>query len=290
MARDLIDERTAILAARLVTPHRRTAPEVAARLRDDVLADVPVLDEVARAWTRLGTELPPTNVRVVSRLGWVEANLRGLRGALVPLSGKVTNETVTGAALSVQLGVLLGLLSTKVLGQYVLPLGGPGQAQLVVVGPNLVDLTERHGALASDVRRIILLHELTHRLQFDAVPWLGDHLRGLLERYLEASRLDVTALVEAIGRLPDVVRALREEHHVAPLLRLVLTDEQRVIVEEAQALMTLLEGHGNAAMYGAADGAVRDPDRVRDALERRRTAVRGKVLRAVAGHQMNRRE
>jgi coenzyme F420 biosynthesis associated uncharacterized protein len=251
---------------------------------------VAALDEAAREWTGLGADLPPTRVRVVSRVGWTEANLVGLRGALAPLSRQVSNPAVAGGMLSVQIGALLGVLSAKVLGQYILPLGGPGQAQLVLVGPNVVDLSERYGALAADVRKTILLHELTHRLQFDSVSWLGDHLRGILARYLAASRLDARALVEALGRIPDVLRDLREEHHVAPLLELVLTEQQRAIVEEAQALMTLLEGHGNATMFGAAGGYVRDPDTVRTALDRRRSDVIGRVLGAAAGLDMKRRQ
>jgi coenzyme F420 biosynthesis associated uncharacterized protein len=286
----LVDERLALTTARVMTPHRRTDAVIAARLRADVATDIPALDDAARRWTQLGADLPPTRIRVVSRVGWVEANLIGLRGALDPLAERVTSPAVTARLLSLQLGGLLGLLSTKVLGQYVLPLGGAGQAQLILVGPNVVDLSERYGALAADVRRTIILHELTHRLQFDGVPWLGDHLRGILVRYLESSRLDPGALIDAIGRVPDVIREARQEQKVAPLLRLVLTDAQREIVEEAQALMTLLEGHGNATMFAAGEELIADPEQVRRSLDRRRSDLTSKVLGAVAGMEMKRRQ
>lgn len=253
-------------------------------------ADLPAVDAAARAWTRLGEGLPATRVRVVSRSGWVEANLIGLRGALEPLAERLAGRAVAAGALSVQLGALLGLLSTKVLGQYVLPLGGSGQAQLVVVGPNVLDLAERQGALATDVRRTILLHELTHRLQFDAVPWLGDHLRGLLVRYLSSSRVDPTIIFEAISRVPEAIRSMREGRDVSPLLTLVLTEEQRHVVEEAQAMMSLLEGHGTAAMYAAVDGLVEDPDRVRESMERRRSDLTSRMVGAISGMEMKRRQ
>lgn len=269
---------------------RRTAPSEAAALRAAVAEDIPAIDTAARAWTGLGVDLPATRIRVVSRDGWVAANLVGLRGALAPIEDRLGERRLARPALSVQLGGLFGLLSTKVLGQFVLPLGGPGQAQLVIVGPNVLELSERYGPLATDVRRTVLLHELTHRLQFDAVPWLGDHLRGILVRYLEASRVDPSAVLAAIGRLPDAVRALREDRDVTPLMTIVLTDEQREIVDEAQALMTLLEGHGTAVMYAAADGLVSDPPTVRDALERSRSDWKSRVLGAVAGIEMKRRQ
>jgi coenzyme F420 biosynthesis associated uncharacterized protein len=274
----------------LVAPHRRTDPAAAARLRAEVARDLQLLDEAARGWTRLGTDLPPTRVRVVSRGGWVKANLAGLRGALDPLHEKIAGRPLASGAIGVQLGGLLGLLSTKVLGQYVLPLGGPGQGQLVLVGPNVLELSDRYGTLAADVRRTVMLHEITHRLQFDGTPWLGDHLRGLLTRYLEASRIDPAALVEVLNRVPHVLRQLREDPSVTPLLQLVLTEEQLAIVEEAQSLMTLLEGHGNAAMYGAAEGLVEDPAAMREALERRRSDLATRILSAVAGLEMKKRQ
>lgn len=286
----LFDEGIAERTAALVAPFRRTDAEEAAELRARVADDLGLLDDAARRWTGLGPDLPPTQVRVVSRAGWVRANLVGLRGAFDPLHDKVVGRPLASGAIGVQLGGLLGLLSTKVLGQYVLPLGGPGQGQLVLVGPNVLELSDRYGALADDVRRTVMLHEITHRLQFDGAPWLGDHLRGLLNRYLEASRLDPAALIEMVERIPRVLRELRRDPSVTPLLQLVLSPEQLEVVEEAQALMTLLEGHGNAAMYGAAEGLVSDPEGMRDALERRRSDLATRILTAVAGLEMKKRQ
>lgn len=226
----------------------------------------------------------------------MRANLHGLRGALDPLARRLAERSATGLqplasrAVAVQLGALLGLLSTRVLGQYVLPLGGPGQAQLVVVGPNVLELSERYGPVGDDLRRTVLLHELAHRLQFDAVPWLGDHLRGLLARYLDAARLETGALVEVVARLPEALRAVREERSITPLLQATLSEEQAAVVEEAQALMTLLEGHGNATMYAAAEGLVRDPATVRRTLEQRRSDVVTRLLTALAGLELKRRQ
>ncbi|MDP8960913.1 MAG: zinc-dependent metalloprotease [Actinomycetota bacterium] len=286
----LIDEAVALRTATLVAPHYRGNPAQVAQLRARIAADVAAADDSARDWTGLGTDLPPTRVRVVSRTGWVQANLIGLRGAFDPLAERLAGRQVAARFVGWQVGTLLGLLSTKVLGQYILPLGGPGQAQLVLVGPNLLELSRRLGPLADDVRRVVLVHELAHRLQFDGVPWLGDHLRGLLGRYLESARLDPGAVLEALSRLPDALRALREERSITPLLQAVLSEEQRAVVDEAQALMSLLEGHGNATMYSAARGFVRDPDRVREALERRHSDFFGRLLTAVAGLDLKRRQ
>ncbi len=280
----LLDERVALRTARLVMATRPADPDGSRSLLDQVRRDLPAIDAAARQWTGLGADLPPTECRVVSRPGWVRANLAGLRGTLDPLADKLGQRPRFAAqVMGAQLGALLGLLSTKVLGQFVLPLGGPGQGQLVVVGPNLLELAEEHGDLAADIHRTILLHEVTHRLQFDGVDWLGEHLRHLVRSYLEDAKVDASRLSDLAGRLPEVVAEVRESGSIQTLVEAVMTPQQRAVLEQAQGLMSLLEGHGTAAMYRAVDGVVERPEDVREALSNRPDDVTTKVLTAVAG-------
>lgn len=222
----------------------------------------------------------------------MDANLAGLRGAFEPLRARLERRRqVASRVLGAQLGALLGLLSTKVLGQFVLPLGGPGGGQLLVVGPNVLDLADEHGDLAADIRRTVVLHEVTHRLQFDGTPWLADHLRGLMDRYLAGSRVDSAALLEIAPRLPKAIAEVKATGDLSPLLQTVLTDEQAAVIDEAQGLMSLLEGHGNASMYLAAtEELIADPEGVREALASRRGDVTSKILSAVGGMEMKRRQ
>jgi coenzyme F420 biosynthesis associated uncharacterized protein len=287
----LIDETTALWAARLVLPPRGSDPARVAALRSEIAADLPAVDRAARAWTQLGVDLPPTEGRVVGRLGWVRVNLTAVRGAFDPLARRLTRRRkLTSRVLGVQIGALLGLLSTKVLGQYVLPLGGAGGGQLVIVGPNLLDLADEHGPIAADIRRAVLVHEVTHRLQFDGTDWLADHLRGLIGRYIEGTRLDPAAILEVAADLPGAVAKVVATGSATPLLEAVLTDEQLAVVHEAQGLMSLLEGHGNAAMFLGSEPVVADADAVRDALDKRRGDVTTKILTAVAGLDMKKRQ
>lgn len=290
MTSGLIDERAALWAARLVLPRTSHDADTASRLRADVAADLPAVDQAARAWSRLGGDLPPTEVRVIGRLGWVRANLAAMRGVLDPIADRVQHNRAARRVVGTQLGAMLGLLSTKVLGQFILPLSGPGDSQLVVVGSNLLDLAEEHGELAGDIRRAVLVHEVTHRLQFDGTPWLGQHLRDILERYLDGTRLDGSAIRDVASDLPGAVRQMIATGSATPLMEAVLTEEQRVVIAEAQGLMSLLEGHGNAAMYLGSGAVVRDPEAIRDALASRRGDVTTKILTAVAGLDMKRRQ
>ncbi len=291
-ASSLIDESAALWAARLVLPRAAVDADTVARLRAAVADDMPAVDAAARAWTDLGADLPATRARVLGRLGWVRTNLAAIGGVLDPLARQVPSRRRRRAAkvMGVQVGALLGLMSTKVLGQFVLPLSGPGAGELVVVGPNLVDLAREHGELATDIRRTVLVHEVTHRLQFDATPWLGDHLRGLLRSYLEGTRLDPATLMGVAADLPGAVSKVAATGSITPLLEVILTPEQQGIVQRAQGLMTLLEGHGNAAMYLGSGPVVERSEAVREALQSRRTDVSTRVLTAVAGLDMKKRQ
>jgi coenzyme F420 biosynthesis associated uncharacterized protein len=289
--RAIVDERVALWAARLVLPPSSPDPARVADLRRDIGRDMREVDAAARQWAQLGVDLPPTEGRVVGRLGWVRANLAAIRGAFDPLAARLERRrAVASRVLGAQIGTLLGLMSTKVLGQYVLPLGGVGGGQLVIVGPNLLSLADEHGPVAADIRRSVLVHEVTHRLQFDGAPWLGDHLRGLLRRYLEGTRLDAAALMGVAADLPGAVSRVVTTGSVTPLLEAVLTDEQYGVIMEAQGLMSLLEGHGNAAMYLGSGPVVDDAEAVREALDSRRGDVTSKILAAVAGLDMKRRQ
>lgn len=274
----------------MVMPAQKIDPARVQALKAAVADELPAVDAAAREWTQLGADLPPVKARVVGRTGFVEANLAAMRGAFEPLRPKLAKRRMSSKVLGTQIGALLGLLSAKVLGQYVLPLGGPGGGQLVVVGPNVLKLADEHGELADDIRRTVVLHEITHRLQFDATDWLGEHLRGLLGRYLESAREQLHQLPEVVSKLPDAVKQARESGSLQPLANSVLNDEQAEILDEAQGLMSLLEGHGNAAMYGGADGLVADPEAVRQALASRRSDVITKILTAVAGLEMKREQ
>jgi coenzyme F420 biosynthesis associated uncharacterized protein len=287
----LVDLRVARATARLVLPTTDTTPADADALRDAVRAELPEIDAAARTWTQLGKDLPPTDVRVVGRMGWVEANLTVVTGLFDQVARRVQVRPAGSAqVVGAQLGTLLGLLSTRVLGQFVLPLAGPGAGQLVVVGPNVLDLARRSPGVADDLRRTVLLHEVAHRLQFDGVPWLGEHLRSLVGRYLDDGPTDPASILRITRRLPGAVVDAVRGGGMEPIMQALLTAAQVTTLDQAQALMSLLEGHGNATMHLATAGVVQDPEGVESALQARRDDLSSKILRQVAGLERKHRQ
>lgn len=286
-----LDLSTAMSAAQLVLPGSVSDPIAAADLRDRVDREWDEIDRAARDWSRLGVDLPPTRGRVVGRLGWIRANLQTIAPVVTSLGARMPSKSaLAGKVVSTQLGTLFGLLATKVLGQFILPLAGPGSGQLVIVGPNLLDLATEFGDQADDLRRSVLLHETVHRLQFDGTDWLGDHLRGILDDYVQETQLDPDRVMAVAAQLPEAVREARNSGSVQPVLATIMTPPQQELLDRAQGLMSLLEGHGNASMSLAASSVVADPDGVREALESRRGDFTTKLLTAVAGMDMKRQQ
>jgi putative hydrolase len=134
----------------------------------------------------------------------------------------------------------------------------------------------------------VLLHELAHRLQFEAVPWSRPYLQGLLDSYLDDTSFDAERVKQVTARIVELVRDPGMLGNPKALLQLVLTPEQAVTITRAQSLMTLFEGHGNVVMEWGAElaGGELDPARVRTALAARRSRPTDKALRSLLGLSM----
>lgn len=285
----VLDERWALWAAAAVAQRFTAQPDEVAALRKAIRDDLPDIDRAVRQFTGLGNDLEPASVGIVGRMGWVRANLSSLAGALEPLRDRLAGRPAARQVLGVQLGAVLGLMSSKVLGQFILPLSG-GEGPLVVVGPNVLELADRHPRFATDLRRAVLLHEITHRVQMAAAPWMAQQLRTLIGDYLDKARVDADVLRRLPADAPRIIAEVRSTGTVKPLIDAVLTEEQSAIINHAQALMTLLEGHGNTVMFEAGGVLIGDIDEVRAALQARRNDVTSRLLAQVFGMEAKRRQ
>jgi coenzyme F420 biosynthesis associated uncharacterized protein len=235
-------------------------------------------------------------VLVVDRTGWIQANADGFANIMNPLIEKVQArrggpspfaESVGSKVTGLEVGGLLGFMSSKVLGQFdpfFAPAGSPQAGRLLLVAPNIVHAENELGVDPTDFRLWVCLHEETHRVQFTAVPWMRDHIHGEIERLVATVDLDpgrMAAMVtEGVRRIGDVVRG--EE---VSLLDLFSTAEQREVLDRITAVMSLLEGHADVVMDGVGPEVIPSVDAIREKFNRRRqgTGYVDRVLRRLLG-------
>ncbi|HTW97519.1 MAG TPA: zinc-dependent metalloprotease, partial [Acidimicrobiales bacterium] len=186
-----------------------------------------------------------------------------------------------------EVGLLLSWMSGRVLGQYDLLFAeGADEGDVVYfVGENIVALEREHRFPPDQFRLWIAIHEVTHRMQFTGVPWMRDYFLGLVERGVQASPPDARALLESLRRAAGELRAGRNPLADGGVVGLLATSEQLATLREAQALMSLLEGHGDVVMGRAAGPQVPEASRFAATLQRRREGARGmaKVVQQVIG-------
>jgi coenzyme F420 biosynthesis associated uncharacterized protein len=231
-------------------------------------------------------------IQVIDRAGWVRANIASFQQLLSPLFDKwqarleersesrpsrPLNSVAMGATrqfAGAELGLLLGWMSTRVLGQYdVLLNRGTDDDAVYLVGPNLGGLEERFEFDAEQFRMWVLLHELTHRAQFTGVPWMRQHFVGLVDETLQLANPDPTALIDALKAAVKRPAQARERVRDNGVVGLIAGDEQRAVLARVGGLMSLLEGHGDVTMDRAATDVVPDAARFSHVLrERRRNA------------------
>ncbi len=197
-------------------------------------------------------------VRVANRAEWIDFNIEGFGALLEPIlkraaAGSSDLTWAFGAAtLTAQVGLLLGFLSSRVLGQYDTgPLvvgkgptskkpGEPGE--VFFLDGNIVSAAGRLGVPVNGLRLWIVLHETTHALQFEGYPWLKGHLAGLVEGFT-APLAEKLGMREAVRRLTENLRTGGRS------LELVMTQGQRDAFDELQATMSVIEGYSDYVMH-----------------------------------------
>jgi len=274
-----------------------TTPALRAEVRADFAEFTALSDQLVRAFTGLEPQEPAPEPFVVDRAGWIRANLDSFRDVLAPLAEKIARRAgplgvsrrLMSAALGVQIGVLLGYFSQKVLGQYDLMLGADGNVgRVYYVGPNILEAEERFGLEPADFRLWIAIHEVTHRTQFTAVPWLRDQMRTFLERAVGGLEVDPARLKQIVERGRDLLLAGPAAWRGVNVVTMLMTEEQLALMDEMQALMCVVEGHGTYVMNRI--GAERIPTftTMRDAIESRRGSGAGpeRALQRALGMNM----
>ena len=283
---------------------------IAAKLAGEGRAPSPAIDlapiaqdaeqrVVAYTGLRPAGPLPPPEG--ISRKEWVASNVASTRALMEPMLERMTDglgpvrpaaQLWLGVTGSTEVGLLVGYLAQRVLGQYELVLlkehadGRP--PRLLFVLPNLGEAIKRFEADEREFVTWVALHEVTHAVQFGGVPWLQDHLARLIRELLDSAeqrmarrrqlRLPSRATVERVGRA-----ALK-----ADLLGMVASEPERAVMDRAQAVMAVIEGHAEHVMDAVAPELLPSLPELRRALDGRRRVQSpfGRLVSRLLGLEM----
>ncbi|MGH9148899.1 MAG: zinc-dependent metalloprotease, partial [Acidimicrobiales bacterium] len=221
----------------------------------------------------------------------VRANLASFRRLLRPLTEKLGPRMAASpmapvgrAVAGAQLGTMLGWMSSRVLGQYDLLLveeeresGDPegGQDMVWYVGPNVIAIEKRFDFPPREFRLWLALHEVTHRAQFTAVPWMRPYFLSLVEDSLASLDPDPKRFLAALRRAFNEVRLGRNPLDDGGLVAMLAGPEQHARLQQVQGLMSLLEGHGDVTMNRAGADRVPSAARFHTTLHQRRNEASG---------------
>ena len=313
----LIDPRVARAVARRCTGRSDLdGSYLMERLRRDLDEAVPLAEDLVADASGISRPAP-VRWGVIDRAAWAEANIVGMARLLEPLAARLGHRMerlplpvriAQRTAISAEVGLLLGYVSRRVLGQYDVlvtetpELVRPGRrgrgravpdgASLYFVGQNIVETERRFGFVPRDFALWVAVHEVTHRFQFAGVPWLQDRFFSLIGNYLGSLQLDASGLA---SRISSAARRLLSGS-VPPEERnpmyLLASEDQRRSLDELQALMAVVEGHGNYVMDAVGREVIPSFARMRRVFERRReqTTMLQRTINHVIGLEMKLRQ
>jgi coenzyme F420 biosynthesis associated uncharacterized protein len=219
----------------------------------------------------------------IGRREWVAANIRSTRALLEPVLSKAGKglgplkpamQIGMGFVMSAELGVIVGYLAQRVLGQYELVLLDEAAAdhppRLLFVLPNLGQAVRSFEAEEREFMTWVTLHEVTHAVQFGGVPWLHGHLAGLVRELLHSAEVRIDQprgfRFPTRAEIERVAGALRS----GDLIGIVMNQTERATIDRVQAVMAVIEGHAEHVMDAVAPELLPSLPRLRRALDARR--------------------
>ena len=211
---------------------------------------------------------------------WASRNVRSFGYLIEPIAEKLANapsagpmdavlKPLTPALLGMQMGVIVGFLSQRVLGQFDVGLPTAEHGHLYYVVPNIESFATQHGLDPRQVRLWVALHEVTHQVQF-ARPWVRPHFRSLIDGYVASVDIDPTAFGAGMEDFnnPERLQELLEDGGGLPSF--LTGSEQSEQLDAIQAFMSIIEGHAEYLMDSTATDLLPDLTAMRSAMSERR--------------------
>ena len=175
--------------------------------------------------------------QALDREGWLDLNLGIMRRVVDPVleQGRLPNSLIVDvgrSGLDHYLALMLSFMGRRVLGQYDPQLMGVesiDDAGLYLVETNVGEWGNTAELPEKDLRRWLILHEMTHAWQFAAHPWLRGHMEQSMQVLLDT----VTKKISPAARIAAFAGVLPAQWRV---------------MRQMQGTMSLIEGYSNLVM------------------------------------------
>ena len=150
---------------------------------------------------------------------------------------------------------------------------------LMLVTPNIIAVERSLRVVPSDFRLWVCLHEVTHRVQFSANPWLRQYMLDNIAVLTSDAGESVT---DVVARINSAVRGgVKREKGIIGAMQMLQTPEQYEAFTRMMMLGTLLEGHADHVMDAVGPAQVPTVEQIRASFDKRRTAPRNPVQRII---------
>jgi len=282
----------ATVGQRLARPGPASSDYTRRQVIDELTSAAAKAEPPVRDVTGLVTNGAVPPARIVDRPEWIGAAAESMR--------VMTNGTekprgfITGRITGAQTGAVLAFVSSGILGQYdpfASEKEGAKEGCLLLVYPNVLAVERQLRVEPSDFRLWVCLHEVTHRVQFTANPWLADYMSQALGLLTQDAGEDIG---QVISRLADFVRNLgngssatdANASGILGLVRAVQSEAQRNALDQLLVLGTLLEGHAEHVMDAVGPIVVPSVATIRRRFDERRHRKQPplqRLLRALLG-------
>lgn len=286
----------ATVGERLARPDPPSTDYTRRQVIDELMRAAERAEPPVREVTGLIADGVVSSARVVDRPAWVRAAAESMRamtnGADRP-RGFLTGR-ITGA----QTGAVLAFVASGILGQYD-PFAAAAAPEaeagaLLLVYPNVLAVERQLRVDPSDFRLWVCLHEVTHRVQFTANPWLAGYMQNALSLLTREPADDIG---QVVSRLASFVRSRGDSADssgdaggnatgILGLVRAVQSEPQRQALDQLLALGTLLEGHAEHVMDAVGPVVVPSVALIRRRFDERRQRKQPplqRLLRALLG-------
>jgi putative hydrolase len=216
---------------------------------------------------------------IAERLGGADA---GPLGGALPLGS---------ALMGLQMGTMTGFMAQRVLGEFDIGIPTGEDRGAVFVVANVEAFAETHGLDRRQTRLWVAMHEIAH----DAVlslPWTREHFLMLVHEFVEGLEPDRDGLMGRMDLLqdPEELQRLLDDPGKAP--GLFVNEGGTDAVDRMQAFMAVVEGYGDRMIDTAAAGLVPEAERIRAALDERRSEPSGseQMLGSLIGLELHQAE